>query len=154
MTSGNRRFLIVFLGAILVLVVLGAALALSVHRAGMLEVDVRAKGPGGCDVTGIRVPAALAHVALVFIPDHAFGHACEEMRRWVPLISEGCSQLSKCPDFTLVEVRSRDEWVRIRKRGRTLVIDVDSDCERVHISVPIGVARAFAKRIAKGRFFL
>ena len=38
-----------------------------------------------------------------------------------------------------VEVRSRDEHVRISKSGNTLVVEVDADGNRVNVSVPLGM---------------
>jgi hypothetical protein len=145
---GGNRFLGAFLGTLLVLIAAGGALAWSIHSAGMLTVDIHAKGPGGCDITGIRIPAAVAHVALALVPDQAFDWAeDDELQRWGPLIHEACHQLLKSPDFTLVEVVDDDESVLIRKRGKTLVIDVEDHQERVHVTVPLGVAKAFARKI-------
>jgi hypothetical protein len=46
-------------------------------------------------------------------------------------------QLAKVPDTVLVEVRDRDEHVRIEKRGGRILVDVDSPREEVHVGVPI-----------------
>jgi hypothetical protein len=145
---GGNRFLGVFLGTLLVVMAAGGALAWSIHSAGMLTVDIHGKGPGSCDVTGIRIPAAVAHVALALVPDEAFDWAeDEELQRWGPLIHEACQQLLDSPDFTLVEVMDDDEHVFIRKRGKTLVIDVEDRTECVHVTVPLSIAKAFARKI-------
>ena len=86
-------------------------------------------------------------MVLTCIPTRVFAEAEDEVAQWVPLIREACDQLDDCPDFTLVEVTSYDEHVRIRKEGRELVIDVVDDCERVHVQVPFGIARAVARKL-------
>ena len=145
MASSNKRFLGIFLGLTVALMLVGVGLAWSVHSAGMLEVDIQSKGPGGCDISGIRIPAALGHVAIAMIPGHMMGLEGPEMDIWPPLVRAACSELSRCPDFTLVEVHTDDEHVRVRKQGRQLIVDVDTYDERVHVTVPLGVAEAFAK---------
>ncbi|MCK4304119.1 MAG: hypothetical protein KAY24_07760 [Candidatus Eisenbacteria sp.] len=154
MASGNGRFLGVFFGTLAVLLVVGGGLAWAITHTGMVEVDIQAKAPGGCSVSGLRIPAALGHLALMFIPGTVFDQACEEVGRWSPLMSEACRQLSDCPDFTLVEVISSDEQVTIRKQGKNLIIDVDSDREIVHVTLPLSMVRAFAKRFEGSRSFL
>ncbi len=146
MSGNSSRFWVVFCVALGVLMVAGAGLAWAIHSAGMLEVDIHATGPGGVDVTGLRVPAALAHIALAFAPDDIFAAAEDELRTWGPLIGEACDQLTNAPDFTLVEVITRDEEVQIRKQGRSLVIDVEADDQRVHVTVPLRTAEAFISR--------
>ena len=149
MQASNRRFLMVFGAALLLMLIAAGGVAWSIHRAGMLEVDVRATGPGGCDVTGIRIPAALGHLALAFAPDEAFCCCDAEVGRWCPLIKTACKELSACPDFTLVEVISRHECVKIRKEGGSLLILVEDHNERVRVRVPMGIAEAFARKIGK-----
>jgi hypothetical protein len=60
-----------------------------------------------------------------------------EARESLPAILAGARELERLPDFVLVEVESPRERVKVQKRGDYLVIDVDSDDETVHLSVPI-----------------
>lgn len=150
MGASNRGFLTVFLGVVAVFLILGVGVAWSIHSAGMVEIDIREGGPGGTEITGLRIPAALGHLALSFVPMHAFDFCeDEEFQQWGPLMVEACRQLDQCPDFVLVEVISRDEHVCVRKQGKAFVVDVESYDERVHISIPIGIARAFAKKVER-----
>lgn len=148
MASGGKGFWTVFTGALAILMVFGAVSAWAVHSAGMFELDIHERGPGGTDISGIRIPAFLGHMALAFIPARVFD-CCEDgdFVRHAPLIQEACQQLRDAPDFVLVEVFSEDEHVLVRKEGSALVIDVTSEDEEVHLAVPLGVARAFARKI-------
>lgn len=150
MATGGKSFWPVFGGTLAVLMTFGAVSAWSVHSAGMFELDVHERGPGGADISGIRIPAALGHVALAFVPARVFDF-CEDddFARHAPLLREACERLSDAPDFVLVEVISADEHVLIRKEGSALVVDVESDDEEVHVAVPLGIARAFARKIER-----
>ncbi len=150
MASSGKGFWTVFASALAILMVFGAVSAWSVHSAGMFELDIHDRGPGGADISGVRVPAVLGHVALAFIPVRVFDF-CEDddFVRHAPLIQEACQQLREAPDFVLVEVLSEDEHVLIRKEGNALVIDVDSEDEEVHLSVPLGIARAFVRKMER-----
>ena len=150
MATGGKGFWTVFGGSLAVLMVFGAVSAWSVHSAGMFELDIHDQGPGGVDITGIRIPAALGHVALAFIPASVFDF-CEDddFARHAPLLEAACEELAEAPDFVLVEVISNDEHVLIRKEGNALVVDVESEDENVHVSIPLGIARAFARKIER-----
>jgi hypothetical protein len=150
MAAGNKGFLTVFLSCLVVLTAFGAAAAWSVHSAGMFELDVHVKGPGGVDISGIRVPAVLGHLALAFLPTRVFDFCDDEdFLRNGPLVQEALRQLDDAPDFVLVEVLAADEHVLVRKEGNALVVDVRSEDEDVHVSVPLRIARAFARKIER-----
>ncbi len=150
MASSGKGFWTVFTGSLAVLMVFGVLSAWSIHSAGMFELDVHERGPGGADISGIRIPAVLGHVALAFIPMSAFDFCDDhDVARHVPLIREACQQLRDAPDFVLVEVLSEDEHVLVRKKGAALVVDVESKDEEVHLSVPLGIAQAFARKMER-----
>jgi hypothetical protein len=69
-----------------------------------------------------------------------------DMRRdlgdWGPFVAATLEGLADCLDGVLVDVRDRDETVRIVKEGRSFEIHVRSRDESVDISVP---ARVFSK---------
>jgi hypothetical protein len=147
MGAGNKGFWTVFVGCLVVLTAFGAAAAWSVHSAGMLELDVRSDD---VDISGIRIPAVLGHLALAFVPTSVFDFCDDEdFVRQGPLLREALRQLEDAPDFILVEVISDDEHVLIRKKGNALVVDVESEDEDVHMAVPLGIARAFARKIER-----
>ena len=153
MTIRNKT-LVGFLAAIVLLFVAGGiALTLAVHNAGMVVVDVR-EGTSGCgsDRISIRLPAFVAHAALCCTPSVAFQDACcGEVLHWAGVVRKGFKELADCPDFTIVEIDSEDERVRIRKKGNALIIDIYSDDETVHVEVPIGLVRAAVSKIEKAR---
>jgi hypothetical protein len=138
----------------LLLLTMGAGLSWAVNRAGVIEIDLRSKGSGGTDIHGLRIPGPLVEAALVCVPHSVFAEAREEMGDWGAFLRKTCQVLAKQDDFTLVEVRSNDEAVTIRKEGNQLVIDVDTADERVHVKVPIGLAEAVAKKIEKRTLWL
>lgn len=150
MAAGGKGFWTVFAGSLAILMIFGAVSAWSVHSAGMFELDIHERGPGGADISGIRIPAVFGHLALAFIPMSAFDF-CEddEFVRHGALVQEACEQLRDAPDFVLVEVISQDEHVLVRKQHNALIIDVESEDEEVHLSVPLGIARAFARKMER-----
>lgn len=153
MERSARPFLILFGVLVALLVCGGVALALAIHQGGMIEVDVHAKGPGGTDVTGLRVPGCLASLALHFVPDREFRVQAGELDRR-GLTSESLRKvmdaLAKIPDAVLIEVRDRDEHVRIAKEGRHLTVLADGDDEIVCVRVPIRLAAQLARKAAQG----
>jgi len=147
MNPSARPFLILFCAILALLVGAGVALAITVHNGGMLRVDVHAKGPGGCDVTGLRIPGAFVSTAMHFIPEDALAEMADELAFAGPLAGRAIEELEQTPDFVLVEVVSDDEQVLIRKLGRELRIDVDSYDEEVHITVPLGTLKSLMRRL-------
>lgn len=143
----SRPFLLVFGILVLVLVCVGVAFAYSIHRAGMIEVDVHATGPGGCDIRGIKMPGALAPLAISFVPDEELAAAREDIDEWGPLAREVCRSIGRCPDFVLAEVHSDREFVRVAKEGRRLVVIVEGDEEEIRVVVPLGAVEAVLDRI-------
>jgi hypothetical protein len=129
--------------------ILFVGVAAAVHNAGMMEVHVAEQGG---DNIHIVFPAFIAQVALAFVPSSVFGDIDDEMQQWIPLLEESAKQLSAAPDFTLVQVESRDETVNIIKKGDTLVIDVQSDDDEVHVTVPLGLVERTVRKIKASRF--
>ncbi len=144
MSTSNRPFLGVFVGVLLVVMLGGVGLAWSVHRAGMLEIDVCSDD---VDLRGFRVPAAFANAALWFVPSSVFNCADMEFELWGDLVAEACDELRRCPDFTMVHITSDHEYVQVRKEGDALVVDVEDDQDAVHVSVPLSTAKAFIKKV-------
>jgi hypothetical protein len=149
-TQRKKRILRVLAVAAGLYVVVTAALAVAVFRAGMIVVRVREAGPGG-DRISIRVPAILVHAGLRVVPDEAFGCIQSDVRRWHPVILAVGDELRHCPDCVLVEVRSLREHVRIEKRGRHLQLEIESDHESVHLQLPVRMVGAVMERIARVR---
>lgn len=154
MSRSTRRAVGTVALATVLLLTMGAGLTWAVNRAGVIEIDVRSKGPGGTDIHGLKIPGPLAEAALMCIPYSALDDAREEVGDWGPVMRKACDILDEQDDFTLVEVRSRDEYIEVRKEGNQLVIKVDSRDERVHVKVPLGLAKAVAKKFEKRTMWL
>src|SRR6266567_3262009 len=120
--------------------------AIVTYDAGAVRVSVVEKGPKGEHVN-VFVPAILVPVALGVVPAKAFNVHDAETRKWLPMLKAASRELERCPDATLVEVKSPEEHVKIIKRGNALVIDVDDPGETVHVSCPVGVVRTVVNKL-------
>jgi hypothetical protein len=112
---------------------------------GVVVVDVQEGGPDGHHLI-VPVPLALAQVALSFAPAEARHVVCPEFAPYQDLAVRVLEELEKAPDCTLVLVEEGDESVRIRKKGRSLTVDVvEGDLEEVHVTLPIRSAVRFVE---------
>lgn len=126
-----------------------AAVLLGVTAAfgtGMVRVYVDEKKPGGEHVH-ILVPAALVPVALHFVPDEKLRTASAGIQPWLPAVRAASEELARCPDGLLVEVSDGGERVSIIKLSGSLIIDVHSEKETVHVSLPLSVVSSVASRL-------
>jgi hypothetical protein len=120
--------------------------ALVVAATGVIWVSIEERRPGGTHLR-LAVPAILVPVALKFVPRDVWREPAAQAQPWMPVVKAASDELAKCPDGTFVEVRSRNEWVNIAKRGRSLVVDVDDDGDSVHFSFPIYLLGSVAHRL-------
>ncbi len=118
-----------------------------VYDMGAVSLRVKAKRPGGDDIRLI-LPAAVAPVGVWLAPKAKLREAADESAPYLPALSIAAAELERLPDFTLVEVTSPREKVRIHKKSGHLVIDVDDVNETVHVSVPLKAARVVATQLA------
>ena len=118
-----------------------------VYDLGAVSIHVQEKKSGGENIRLI-LPAAAGPVALWMVPKEKLREGAKEARPYLPAIEAAAQELSRCPDFTLVEVTNPHEKVHIAKRGGHLVIDVDDENETVHVSVPLEAARLIAAQLA------
>jgi len=146
--SSCRPFLLLFAGALLALVVIGVALAVSVHQAGMLVIDIRPAPGADGDRVSLRMPGALATTAAYLVPESLLRRAAADARHWGPLAREACGRLRSAPDCELVRVENRDEQVHIVKRNRSLIVDVQDARETVHLVLPLATAEAILRRLS------
>jgi hypothetical protein len=154
MTASSRPFLLLFGGIIAVVLASGVALAVAVHHAGMIEIDVHESGADGCDISGLRIPAFVLTAAMPFVPEHVFGTASAHTRAFgeehgqnLAAVAKAMDELAKYPDFVLTEVTSRSEHVTITTRRGDLVIDVNSPDETVHVKVPMRAIKAVLSKL-------
>lgn len=123
-----------------------AVLLAAAYSAGTIWVSVQEKGAGGHHIV-VAVPAVLVPLGLELAPRQKLQEASEQARPWLPAMRSASAVLERCPDAHLVEVRSPSEVVQIVKRSDTLIIDVDSPQEHVHVSFPIRVVQSVVQRL-------
>lgn len=147
MSPRTRKILLV-LGAMwgIPLVAMLAA-GLWVKSLGMVSVHVAEHRPGGTNVD-LQVPGVLASAGLMFLPDVVCAEMAEDVdSHWGEVVKAVEKQLRNCPDAVFVQVESERENVSIRKEGKHLVIDVDSDDETVHLKVPFHLVSTVLSKI-------
>jgi hypothetical protein len=120
----------------------------AVVRSQLVTVEIEERGPDGISLY-IPLPAALVDAGLAIapgvMPPDALADARQEIGEWGPFLEELAHLLTTLPDATLVTVDDGDERVLVAKRGRNLIVDVDSPDARVRVSVPVRtVERAVA----------
>ena len=110
-----------------------------------IAVDQR---PAGEKHIRLLLPAALVPLGLKFVPDEKLREAVAQARPWLPAVRAASQELGRLPDADLLEVQDTRDHVRLSKRGRLLVLDVESTCETVHISFPVKTLEQVAQRLA------
>jgi hypothetical protein len=123
--------------------------AVVTYDAGLVRISVVEKHPGG-DHVRFFVPAVLVPVAMNFVPQKELHKHAREARQWLPLMKVVSEELERCPDATLVEVKSPDEHVKIQKSGDTIIIDVDDPSDTVHVSFPARVVTSVVQKLEAG----
>lgn len=107
---------------------------------GTVVVNVKEKKPEGHQVF-VVAPATLATWGVRFVPEEHLRNMPPEARQALPAVIAAARELENIPDAVLVEVENNREHVKIEKRGSDLVVDVDSDKETVHVSIPLRAVR-------------
>jgi len=103
---------------------------------GIIAAKVHQKKPHGTNLR-LYLPAVLVPVGMKIAPGEPLRRAASEVKEFLPAMRVAAEELSKCPDGRLVEVSSPREQVRIVKSGGSLVVDVSSAQEEVHVSLPL-----------------
>lgn len=136
----------IYLSALLAvsLASVGAAGALVINE-GVIRVHVQEKHEGGENIH-IIVPAAIVPLGLAFVPEKQWQRAAREIRMAAPILQAVAAELYRLPDTVFVEVRDGDTHVLVQKIGSSIVVDVDSDDETVHVSFPIRTLFRVANR--------
>lgn len=118
-----------------------------VYSQGVVRVSVREKLPDGHSIR-LVVPGALIRAGLAAVPVSLLqGRMPPEAARIAPVLQAAADGLAECPDGTLVEVRDRADHVTVALREGSLVVDVDSETEAVHVTVPLSLVRAFTREL-------
>lgn len=128
-----------------------ALAGLGVAATGVMVVDVREGGPNGTHIV-VPVPLALAKVALNVAPSVPARLPEQVDTRAIDAVDKVLDALEKAEDGVLVDVRDKQETVRIVKDGGTLRIRVEGRREQVKVQVPISAARMIVQGGRDGRF--
>jgi len=147
----RRRTTTALLFLIAVPALLVSVAVAAVVSQGMVVIDV---AEGGCCGTNIhlRVPAALGHAALSFVPQSQWRELCgpaSERELWVPCLRQISTALEGLPEGTvLAQVDGSEDFVEIRTRGSSLQILVRSDEDNVRVVVPLSLVHSVLRRMA------
>ena len=132
----------------ILLVIVGVALltGLVAYSEGAVIVYVHEKKPEGHRIW-VPAPALLVDLGVRFVPEERLRDALQDLRPWLPAIEAAGHELERSPDGLLVEVKDRTDHVMVSKCGDVLRVDVDSETETVHVSVPISLIESVAERL-------
>ena len=143
MTSRTK---LLFQRACLVAVGTVLLLGLVAYSEGAVTVYVHEKAADGHRLW-LPVPALMVDEGLTFVPEEKLEQASRDIRPWLPAIEAAGHELERSPDGLLVEVKDRTDHVMVSKGGDVLRVDVDSETETVHVSVPISLIESVAERL-------
>lgn len=133
----RTRKILVVLAAIPVtvfgLIVAAGAVA---YSAGAVVVHVDSKEPGAFPII-VPVPVLLLQAAVALAPPDKFEPAMAQLRPLLPNIRAAVESLQEIPDCVLAEGRNGRETFSVVKSGGSLVIDVETNEETVHVSLPV-----------------
>ena len=135
MSYGLKIFLIVYsLFAVVVgTVITAGAIA---YKQGAVRVEFEEKYAGGHHLR-FPIPAALIPWGLKMMPEDVLEEATAEIKPFLPALLAASEELQDLPDFVLVEMQNSREWIRIEKRGESVLFDLESEHETIHLSIPV-----------------
>lgn len=96
-----------------------------------------------------HIPAAVVMVIMPFVPDEILREAVEEVNEAAPVARAFIAEISRCPDFVIVSVDSDEERVRVHKKGRHLLVEVDDGESSVRVKMPLKAAGYVMSRLEK-----
>ena len=114
---------------------------------GMIQVNVVEKRPQGHHLH-VMVPALLVPIGVHFSPRENIAEASAEIQPWLLTVRAALAQLRECEDVAFVEVNEPGQQVRVAKSGGTIVLDVNSEEESVHVSAPIRAMSSAVEELA------
>lgn len=149
------RFTLIALAVVLLTmvgtgVVLAAGVAASVATDGLVMVSVHEKTPDGVHFTA-PIPASLLSLGVSIAgsaADEQLADARAQLEPFAPALLAALDHLADADDVELVRVEDGEDLVTVFKQGGQLVIDVDSDDARVHVTVPLHLVRQVISSIA------
>lgn len=114
---------------------------------GLIQVNVIEKRPQGHHIR-VMVPALLLPIGTHFAPKENLAEASREIQPWLPTIRAVLAQLRGCEDLAFVEVKQPGQHVWVGKAGGSIVVDVTSEEESVHVSAPIRALESVVEELA------
>lgn len=105
-------------------------------REGVVRVDVDEQREGGSHVH-IWAPAAIAPMALHFVPQRHLEHIDAQALQFLPTARVLIKELEKYPETQFVEVQDGDQHVQISTHDGKIKIDVTEPGQDVHVQVPL-----------------
>ena len=103
---------------------------------GILRIDVDEHGKGGSHVH-IWAPAAVAPMALRFVPKRYLEQGSEQAREGLPIARAIVHELRHYPNTNFVEVQDGDQHVRVGTVDGKIRVEVTDPDENVHVLVPL-----------------
>ena len=85
----------------------------------------------------LTIPAALIPWGLEIMPDEALEEATADLKPFLPALLAASDEFEELPDFVLVGMQNSRERIRIEKRGENVLVDVESEHETFHLSLPV-----------------
>ncbi len=144
MTRSTRWLVGIVVGVVLLAAATFGATAAVIYHAGTVTVEID-------EDDGSRwrldLPAGLLTLAAAAVPESLIEQAPDEVVQLLPALQAGWRELADAPDFVLLEVRSTDETVLVKKVGRRLLISVEHEDGRVHVGLPIPALGAVLDRL-------
>jgi hypothetical protein len=145
MSTGTRLLLAIFAGIFLLTTVTVGLTAAAVYSSGTIAVDVR---PEDDSHISVALPAVVANLAIALVPSEVVSDITEDLEPVWPTIQAAARELDEAPDFTLLEVDSRETHIQIRKMGGRLLITVDDRGDRVSVALPLSTIRRIVEKLA------
>jgi hypothetical protein len=118
---------------------MGGALVLAgayTFHEGVIRIDVDEYRSGGSHIH-MWVPAAMAPMAMHFVPREHLREAAMHSQEFTPLVHALIKELKKFPEADFVEVQDGEQHARIRTHAGKLQIDVEDPGENVHLLIPL-----------------
>ena len=150
MSRGAKIFVGIAAGLAILFLGSGLLVAGTIAATGLVTVNVHDKTDG--THIYLPVPAVALYLGMDLLPLVMDDSDLAEMRRdvgdWGPFMAATLRGLADCPDGVLVDIRDREETVRIVKEGRSFEIRIRNHNESVDISVPARMLSKAARLVA------
>ena len=105
-------------------------------RQGVVRVDVDESAANGSHVH-LWFPAAGVPMAMHMVPSRHFRHMDEHAQQFLPVLHVIAKELDKYPEAEFADIQDGTEHAHVRTHNGSLVIDVDSPDEHVHVAFPL-----------------